>query len=777
MNTKGRDQSQIIDDIRNLVREKGFIYTLCMILYEDNHIIVEELNSVNYHDRLNKNEISLLLGFLIQNKIDFTPPKDPKILLELKTKIYKLFKELHWSLNNPLIDKMREVITSKTTKTDYPSFKELHSGDKTFIEPIFYANDGAYDFQFLNYLKVKYKYDEKWLKEKRNFDFDKTIAIVQKIRDISSKRCEKTNFYSLKEKELEIKKLAKKSFKGKKSDFETNYNEYKEIVEFFQFSSLYLDSTGRDTKFSPEHIYEQGWESFYKNIIELFVIRKSDFDESLNFDAFTNNFSLKPSKDTNKMFNNVGDFNEFTAFPLIKLDDERFFFPITYSIYEAVYECPYYWMTNDKDYLDLLGKHRGNTGEEISYQILAKVFGKSNTFRSIKIETHKGFPDSDIDILCILGSKAICVQVKSKKLTQTTKQGSYKTLLKDFKGAVQDAYNQGLICRKKILENKAKFYDSNGNVFELPSGIDEVYIMGVTSENFPALTHQSHTLLEKKEKDPNALFMSFFDLEVVSHYLNNPYDFLYYINQRIKLSEQIIAENELLFLSYHLQKKLALDNEMSFLAVDSSLGGDIDRDYYPLKMGLKVSDKNNRIKQRWRSLEFEELCKCITRISAPCVTDIIFSLYDWDGKTREDIVKHITNCKQETKNDGKQHDVTLVSNLYGGSKSGFTFHSLSFENIGVQKDKWVYHCRVRKYHSKADYWVGLASIPESKQIVDLVFYDNQPWKYDKEEEQLTKDLFPNKSKHTKNKFGSKLQRNDPCPCGSENKYKKCCGKN
>lgn len=777
MNKKVRDQSQIIDDIRNLVRENGFIYTLCMILFEDNHIIVEELNSVNYHDRLNKNEISLLLGYLIQNEIDLSPPEDPWFLLELKAKTYKLFEELHSALNNPLFDKMRVVITSKTSQSEYPSIKELYSGDKTFIEPIFYANDGVYDFQFLNYLKVKYKFDEEWLKEKRNFDFDKTIAIVQKIRDIANKRCEKTNFFSLKEKVSELKKLAKKSFNGTKSDFETEYEENKGIAEFLQFSSLFLDSTKEDIKLTLEHINEQGWELFYKNIIELFVIRKSDFDARLNFDAFLNNFSQKPSKNTNKKFNNVGDFNEFTACPLIKLDDERYFFPITYSISEAVYECPYYWMTNDKNYLDLLGKHRGITGEEISYDILSNVFGKSNTFRSIKIETRKGFVDTDIDVLCILGSKAICVQVKSKKLTQTTKQGSYKTLLEDFKGAVQDAYNQGLICREKIIENKAKFYDSNGNDFILPLGIDEVYIMGVTSENFPALTHQSHILLEKNATDPNALFMSFFDLEIVGHYLNNPYDFLYYIKQRITFSEKIIAENELLFLSYHLQKKLTLDNARSFLAIDSSLGGDIDRDYYPLKMCLKVSDKNNRIKQRWRSLEFEELCNCITKIDTPFVTDVIFSLYDWDSKTREEIVKHITYCKQETKKDGKQHDRTLVSDLYAGSRSGLTFHSFGFDNVGFQKDLWINHCRVRKYHSKADSWIGLASIPESKQMIDLVVYNNQPWEYDKVEEQLTKELLPITPQYIRNKYKTKPQRNESCPCGSGKKYKKCCGKN
>lgn len=775
MDKKNREQSQIIYDIRNLVQEKGFIYTLCMIIFEDNHIIVEELNSVNYFDRLNKNEISLLLGFLIQNKIDLTPPEDPRLLIELKTKTYELFEELHNSLNNLVSDKMREIITSKTIQSEFKSFKELYSGDKTFIEPIFYANDGAYDFQFLNYLKAKYKYDEKWLLEKRNFDFDKTIAIVQKIRDIANKRCKKVDFFSLKEKGPALKKIVKKNFKGTKFDFETEYKEFKDIMELYQFSSLFTDSTEEQIKFSPEHIYEQDWELFYKNIIELFVVRKSDIDKILYFDAFINNFSLTPGKNTNIKFNNIGDFNEFSACPLIKLDDERYFIPITYSIYEAVYECPYYWMTKDQAYLDSLGKHRGNTGEEISYDILSKVFGTSNTFRSIKIETRKGLYDTDIDILCILGRKAICVQVKSKKMTQMTKQGSYKTLLKDFKGAVQDAYNQGLICRNKILENKAKFYDSNDNDFKLPSGIDQVYIMGITSENFPALTHQSNILFEKNTTDPNALFMSFFDLEVVAHYLNNPYDFLYYINQRITLTEHINAENELLFLSYHLQKKLDLNEKISGLFIDSSLGCEIDRDYYPLKMGLKVSDKNNRIKHRWRSLEFERLCNCITQIDTPHVVDIIFSLYDLDEESKENIVKYITECKQETKKDGKQHDRTLVSNRYNGKSFGLTFHTFSFYEIGFQKENWINHCKARKYHSKADSWIGLASLPESKQMVDFVVYYNQPWKYDNEEEQHTKN-FQSIPKFIRNRNGVKPQRNEPCPCGSGKKYKKCCGK-
>jgi hypothetical protein len=35
-------------------------------------------------------------------------------------------------------------------------------------EPIFYSGTGAYDFQYLDYLERKYKYDKVWLSEKKN---------------------------------------------------------------------------------------------------------------------------------------------------------------------------------------------------------------------------------------------------------------------------------------------------------------------------------------------------------------------------------------------------------------------------------------------------------------------------------------------------------------------------------------------------------------------------------------------------------------------------------
>ena len=66
-----RPAEQVIDDIKNLIYTKGYIYALCMILFEDFHIDPEKLHEMDNHQRLSVKEASLLLGFLVQKKIDF----------------------------------------------------------------------------------------------------------------------------------------------------------------------------------------------------------------------------------------------------------------------------------------------------------------------------------------------------------------------------------------------------------------------------------------------------------------------------------------------------------------------------------------------------------------------------------------------------------------------------------------------------------------------------------------------------------------------------------
>lgn len=768
-----RKSPEVIEDVKSLVNSDGFIYTLCLIIVEDFHFNVEEMHQADIRSRLNKNEISLLLGFFLQNKISLKQPDSPFDLINQKTKTRELMEELHWSTMIPSIEKFKPLIENPEEK---PSKKDFFGGENMFIEPIFYAGDGIYDFQYLEYLEKKYKYDEIWLNENANFFFNDAIQITTRIKSIHQKKFEKVNFFSLNEnKEKIIERLKKdKSIPNKK--LKQDIDKLISMLEFYQFYELFEKEKNFDEKMLKEEISEKGWNSFYKGLIDLFCIEKSDFNE-MNISSFLENFSVPPfSKGRNSQFKNIGDFNLFSAKPIITLDSDKYFVPICFSVFEAVYESPYYWLSADKSYSNKLAENRGKVGEEITYELLQKIFGSKRVYKSVMIESRKGYADTDIDVLCILGSKALCVQVKSKKLTQLSRQGNFDQIQKDFKGAVQDAYEQALVCKDRIIEKKANFFNENGEKIELSEDIEEVYLLVTTTENYPTLTHQSFTLLNKQTENPYPLILTIFDLELIGHYLPNPYDFLYYVRQRIDLMEYFRADEEMYFLGYHIINKLWKNPNYDFVMIDSEFGQLIDRNYYPLKLGIETSSKSDKIRNRWKNQDFESLCQQIDDLNTPKSTDLIFHLLDWSQESRENLIKTINLTKSNTGLDSQQHNFSILS---GPVRSTFGLTYISFHNNDLNhlSRRLLTLCEGRKYKSKADYWIGIGSLKDSSRIVDTLVFSEKKWEYNQTLEEKIKVMFEGENKGREVKLGRKIGRNEHCTCGSGKKYKKCCGRN
>ena len=180
-----RKAESILDNIKKLVSTKGYIYALCMILFEDFHIIPEEIHKTDTRSRLSTKEASLLIGFLVQNEIDFSTPDTPQDLITLKQKTYELMDELHKSFMIPFFEKLQESIKKEHKIEDYrKEQKEFFGKGDMLTEPIFYSGTGVYDFQYLDFLERKYKYDKEWLSKNKNFDIEKSKNIVIKIKNI-----------------------------------------------------------------------------------------------------------------------------------------------------------------------------------------------------------------------------------------------------------------------------------------------------------------------------------------------------------------------------------------------------------------------------------------------------------------------------------------------------------------------------------------------------------------------------------------------------------------
>lgn len=765
-------QKQTLAELKQLIHTPGYIYSLCLILFEDFHHDLNKLHLVDYRSKLSVKECSLILGLLIQKEIDLSIPESPEAVIALKEKTYKLMHELHIALSSPQAYKISELLENpaggKVLASEIENKKELFTSSGAIVEPTFYAGDGVYDFQYLEYLDRKYKYDKEWLQEKRTFNIEKAIQIVKKIKELLHEKSKSVHLID-KDKLTEIttevrKKLVKSNIPSEQ--IEEQLRQEQIAVSFYQYKKLFPA-----TEQMANANYDD-WKTFYNNLLELFIIRKSDFENSTYLESFFENFSFSP--DANHKYEGPGHYNILNAKPLIKLDLDRYLVPINYLVAEAVYEAPYYWMVEDNSYRNKLSKHRGDVGEEIAYDFLSKVFGKDQTFKSVLVSPKKGQPATDIDVLCVLGNKALCIQVKSKKMTLLAKRGDVNQLAKDFKGAIQDAYDQGATSRSNILTKNARFTYDNGKSINL-NNIDEVYVMGLTTENYPSLVHQVHSMLVKDDETPPPLFISIFDLELLVHYLPNPYDFLYYIRQRINLSDYFFADEELVYLGYHLKQKLWKIDGYDGSALDTSFGANIDRNYYPFKTGYSeyLQKSNDPLNSIWKDPKFDHLIDVLKKRNHPKTTSIIFSLLDWSSDARKDIIERMFKTKNNSRKTGEIKSIAVATPPDFGlcyiTTPSFTPSDLA--------DKIEIYAQLKKYESKCNAWLGIGSFANSANLIDFLYYLDDPWVFDPDLDEACLDLRSSRKKSSiivpTNR--RKIGRNDPCPCHSGLKYKKCCG--
>lgn len=771
-----RNTVEIISDIKKLIDTKGYIYSLCLILFEDFHFELNKIHEVDYRSKLSVKECSLIIGFLVQKNIDFTIPTSPEEVFNLMERTYKLMRELQLSFNAPMISKFQKMMErqKKGEKIEDTQQERLNFfvKDKGMVEPMFYAGDGVYDFQYLEYLESKYKYDQEWLFKNRAFEIYQSIRIVNQIKEILRTKAKKVSPVSMKEVFPKVAEKVRRKMKGQFSHKEIEESERKMLISatFYRYKQLFpKPESGK-----PDN--RENWAKFYTNLLELFTITPLDFEDidhsALN--SFFQNFSFVPG--CNETYDGPGHYNILNSRPLIKLDDEQYFAPINYLIAEAVYESPFYWMWEDKPYRDTLAKNRGNVGEEIAYDLLAKVFGTSNTYRSIVVETKKGQRETDIDVLCLLGNKALCVQVKSKKLTLTAKLGDFEQLSKDFNGAVQDAYNQGLISRKAILNGRARFFDNRGDEIYLPTEINEVYIISLTTENYPSIAHQVHMMLVKENIDPYPLVLSVFDLELLVHYLNDPYDFMYYVRQRTDLIEYFRADEELVYLGYHLSHKLWRIDGSDMVTLENDYGAIIDRNYYPYKTGVShlLSESDDPILNRWKDPSFDLFVKAIKLSGHPKATDIVFHLLDWSGDSRKDMVEQMVKIKDVAQRNGITKSLAIPT----PPNFGLSYIVVNAANPEELAERVNTYSLLRKYLSKCDAWLGMGSFANSSNLIDFLIYNDEKWETDLMLESEHKELLDQmkKTPFTPMKGYKKVGRNDPCPCKSGKKYKKCCGR-
>jgi hypothetical protein len=165
------------------------------------------------------------------------------------------------------------------------------------------------------------------------------------------------------------------------------------------------------------------------------------------------------------------------------------------------------------------------------------------------------------------------------------------------------------------------------------------------------------------------------------------------------------------------------------------------------------------------------LIREIEQARDPDLIDLGFLFLSLSEDTLRNLSNGIDQISRQTRADGKKHDVTLG---FDDGKTGITVHCSREPNDEAARGLLA-HCKLRQYAQRADSWFGLA-VRESDGTPKFGVTLRNPWTPDARMDQLTLGMpRSGNAAFVGGQFKrAKVGRNDPCPCGSGKKYKKCC---
>ena len=716
-----RNDTDIFSDLEQLSQETGFIYSFCLMVARCLWMSTDDVAEINWTERPNQEELSLLLGLLVKHPIRLDAIPSDETILDQARRATELLQELHLFLSSPTLlgyssdaddpDRLAELMHK---------YEDWMNSGKGMVEPIFYGGQGAYAFQFLEMASKRYAADARWIQQHKGTGIEAFVEIAN---------------------DLELHTLER--LRGIRRDIALK-EECKAILSAMTFG---LDDPSTTSRQSLEH--------------------------------FITAFSFTPGG-INQEFNTTADYNAVHPRPVMVLEGGQYCIPIFPNLSKAIYDSPYYWMIEDEQYRDTALRNRGDATESITHDLLFPVFGSGRVFRGVKVG--KGNADlTDIDVLAVSGNKAVIVQCKSKKLTIDARRGEGRALRADFTKAVQDSYDQAITARKALIDGGYRLSDATGAAISLPHRVDEVYILCLTGDHYPAVITQARVYLKRQDGDPHPILLSIFDLDLVCYYLRDRFDFLYYLRQRSAHAMYFMADSEISLIGFHLKHKLYPDESYDMTGIDSGYGQLVDANFLASRGNWPHTEASDRLFHTWKNEAFNELVEDIKLAASEgsngtSPENLLFFLYDLAGKGADDLIKSVEELKRQTLSDGQEHSVRVP---FLRHKRGITFVSfpIPMDPSQLQNSMQVKlegMSLAHKYRSKADEWMILASFAGSPVRFDIFGYIRDPWQQDPKMDQwMESHLGPGIPVHPD---GRRPSRNQSCPCGSGGKFKRCHGR-
>ena len=712
-----RTEQEIFDELVGLCASPGYAHAVAYLCFRDNMIRYSgemkaaDMQHLFSKSRLIRTETSTLIGLMLKNPIDYTLPSPPVLEKYIET-TEALLEEIHHSMSTSF---WQDIDPSKIAEAGFNPF----TSGAALREPIFYGGESAYTFQYRDFAPAKYANDDPWLIANKGFsiqDARNVVLAVSRLQD---------------EKAINVMRAMKGTPQETWILLPGNAFSVQEVADYGRIDPAIVD-----------------------RVLSAFAV---------------------PPGAHNEQFKELHDFNIANASPLIRMPDGNFLLFHIYSLVEALYEAPFYWMGADKVYVSIAMQNRGVFTEQFAVERLRQIFGAENVLANIDIYESKNTKLAEIDVLVLFGNRALVLQAKSKRLTLEARRGNDLQIKEDFKKSIQDSSDQAYRCAKLIEEGKCTFKDAAGKAVTLPAGLKRIYLICLIADHYPALSFQARQFLNFAATDTISppFVMDVFALDAMTEMLTSPLHFLSYVDRRTGYTDKLMASHELTILSYHLKRNLWVSDEHDMIMLDDDISADLDLAMLVRRDGIPGKHTPEGILTRFSETALGRMVKAIEARLDPATIDLGYTLLTLGEDTVLQVSAGIEQISKQGIADGKNHDVTVG---LGSGGTGLTIHC-NDDRIEVAGPALQRHCYARKYTQHAQTWFGVCLRP-SDQALRFGLNLDFPWEQNDTMDALTKSMGKPGNLTTllreAAKARSKVGRNDTCPCGSSKKYKKCC---
>nr|GFC57129.1 hypothetical protein [Tanacetum cinerariifolium] len=189
MRPSNRSEADVIEELAALTARPGYVHAMAAICYRDNMVSIQgahtasDLSHMFDSQRLNRNEITTLLGLMMRQSLDLTE-LDHETLMTYVHRTDGLMRELHDSMTGVA---MGELISQAKRGDDLENFWQ----GAMMKEPIFYGTESAYSFQYRDFFVEKHASDDDWLMRVKGFSSSQARSVASSMCGLMDLRATK----------------------------------------------------------------------------------------------------------------------------------------------------------------------------------------------------------------------------------------------------------------------------------------------------------------------------------------------------------------------------------------------------------------------------------------------------------------------------------------------------------------------------------------------------------------------------------------------------------